>query len=1104
MFRKLIALAAVLPAAANIVQISNTRSGRCLQPNGETLEAAPCKDNDPQQQFFMETIVQGSQIWGFKTAHRLVFKDATSDVPALCLTLGGEDGPQLAECNEAADLELEEQSRGHFIKQARRCLQFFGTEDALEIRTGGCAVAKKPENTARFLVTLAPQVGYLSEEQSPYDCNKAMTTIQNDDFRCLTVKFKDRALAWQPCGKEGGKLRRYQTFIVEANQDEEQDGKSVHHIHWVGARNTFCLDRDGSLKEDGKCGFVPAFALLGSAEGELILRLNGPNNWVLGADCWSVAEPGNVAECSSAAAKGYRLESATEFSDNSCKARASADGSLVSLSSVAGAWHDENWPASQPHASFYEFDKEVDHVFGELYRAGDAANVREGSSWLYKTCLTDAATGKKYIKAVMMIIAVDGVSTYQPWAWNTGEMYVKVCVDRSCTNVHADNFVALEHPNGDPIGYSCAGSPCYIGFTTMFTIGEPEGRSCAYTMCLDLADWESVEINGHQQVDNGGAQTSAFVGRRQFWPLSCTWYCGDGNVNPGEECDDGNNVDTDSCTNGCQNAVCGDGVVQEGVEECDDSNTVDDDTCHNDCTLNQDYINDICGDGVATGDELCDDGNDSNLDECLNDCTPNTCGDGHVCTACGEDCDDGNTINTDSCLNTCVDAACGDGVHAPSLGEECDDGNQNDNDDCLNNCDIATCGDNVLGPGEQCDDGNGINTDSCTNGCTDPICGDEIVSSYVDPVTLLTVTEECDDGNFIESDACKNDCTLNVCGDGVQKSTELCDDGNEDQTDGCLNDCTLPSCGDGHIGTYPDPNNPTGPDIVEECDDQNTVNSDDCINCVSATCGDNIRRTSEPNPEECDDGNENDNDACKNDCTDNVCGDGVVRTGVEECDDGNESNNDSCLNTCVWNTCRDGHREIGVEECDDGNENNNDFCTNDCNTATCHDGILRTASPDPEECDDGNLFDDDFCVDECKDMECGDGHVGPGEECDDGNAVDTDDCKSDCTWNICGDSVTGPDEACDDGNQDNTDDCLNTCELASCRDGFVHAGVEECDDNNDDDLDHCTNGCKIATCRDGKVCAVCGEECDDDNDNNNHHHSSTGTSTSSSWIRAGA
>ena len=40
----------------------------------------------------------------------------------------------------------------------------------------------------------------------------------------------------------------------------------------------------------------------------------------------------------------------------------------------------------------------------------------------------------------------------------------------------------------------------------------------------------------------------------------------------------GNAVNDDTCSNICQLARCGDGIVQSG-EECDDGNTADDDAC---------------------------------------------------------------------------------------------------------------------------------------------------------------------------------------------------------------------------------------------------------------------------------------------------------------------------------------------------------------------------------------------------------------------------------------------------------------------------------------------------------------------------------------------
>ena len=79
--------------------------------------------------------------------------------------------------------------------------------------------------------------------------------------------------------------------------------------------------------------------------------------------------------------------------------------------------------------------------------------------------------------------------------------------------------------------------------------------------------------------------------------------CGDGVVDEGEECDDGNSDSTDACTAECVPARCGDSIVHAGVEDCDEDNIIDDDCCSTMCKAP------VCGDGVvATGcQEECDD-----------------------------------------------------------------------------------------------------------------------------------------------------------------------------------------------------------------------------------------------------------------------------------------------------------------------------------------------------------------------------------------------------------------------------------------------------------------------------------------------------------------
>jgi cysteine-rich repeat protein len=83
--------------------------------------------------------------------------------------------------------------------------------------------------------------------------------------------------------------------------------------------------------------------------------------------------------------------------------------------------------------------------------------------------------------------------------------------------------------------------------------------------------------------------------------------CGNGVIDAGEECDDGNEDPADAC-NQCIAPVCGNGIL-EGDEECDDGNGIDFDGC-TDCRLA------VCGDGVREGSEECDDGNDVPLDGC--------------------------------------------------------------------------------------------------------------------------------------------------------------------------------------------------------------------------------------------------------------------------------------------------------------------------------------------------------------------------------------------------------------------------------------------------------------------------------------------------------
>lgn len=137
--------------------------------------------------------------------------------------------------------------------------------------------------------------------------------------------------------------------------------------------------------------------------------------------------------------------------------------------------------------------------------------------------------------------------------------------------------------------------------------------------------------------------------------------CSDGNVDPGEGCDDGNQINEDACTNTCELAKCGDGFV--GPDEgCDDGNQVDDDACSNECGPTS------CGDGVVQAPEACDDTGESA--ECNVDCTLVSCGDGKPNQSADEQCDDAG--ESASCNADCTLAVCGDGKLNAAAGETCE------------------------------------------------------------------------------------------------------------------------------------------------------------------------------------------------------------------------------------------------------------------------------------------------------------------------------------------------------------------------------------------------------------------------------------------------
>ena len=120
----------------------------------------------------------------------------------------------------------------------------------------------------------------------------------------------------------------------------------------------------------------------------------------------------------------------------------------------------------------------------------------------------------------------------------------------------------------------------------------------------------------------------------------------------------------EAASGGPATGVCGDGVVNAG-EACDDGNTVGGDGCSAECTVEIGWRCDPpgtpcinfpnCGDGIVDDGEACDDGlrNDGHYGGCNTDCTlaPH-CGDGVIQTD-HEQCDPGMNVAGNGCTADC-------------------------------------------------------------------------------------------------------------------------------------------------------------------------------------------------------------------------------------------------------------------------------------------------------------------------------------------------------------------------------------------------------------------------------------------------------------------
>ncbi|RKH71508.1 DUF4215 domain-containing protein [Corallococcus interemptor] len=591
--------------------------------------------------------------------------------------------------------------------------------------------------------------------------------------------------------------------------------------------------------------------------------------------------------------------------------------------------------------------------------------------------------------------------------------------------------------------------------------------------------------------------------------------------------------------------LVGDGRLQPG-EQCDDGNTVSGDGCSSTGTVEAGYLCNVPGNACSLA---------------------TLCGNGTVNT--GELCDNGGTAGN-GCTATCDLSLCGNGVFNnqayPSYAQEvCDDGNRFEGDGCSRQCEVEP-GFACAGSPSRCvragvavfNTGVDAQNRRLPTGAVDPhwfyagtttgaatgvrdasdwplemqsarfmaaqgvqTC---VYQDFLIPSTtkvgqfrlrLATFNDNEFDGARVNGVAIMPVTVSEPAGQSWQKNIfrefgtnaawrpglnriELCNE-NDDNPPNAFRylfvDAYDDRCGDGAISPR------------EECDDGNTANNDGC----SATCGiepghgcagapSTCAKTcgnGNLNPgEQCDDGNTNANDGCNASCRVEAgyscptpgqacvasCGNGAIDAG-EQCDDNNVFGSDGCSASCRIETgyscsgapsvcaplCGNGVLNPG-ELCDDGNTNLNDGCSNAC---TLELGYACATPGQP-------------CA-----KTCGNGNVDPGELCDDGNLTSGDGCATECRVEdgyacsapasgpsvcaqTCGNGTLDANETCDDGDEVSGDGCSNGCRVETgyscsgqpstcvtiCGDG-LRAGAEACDDGNTAAGDGCNATCTV-------------------------------------------
>jgi cysteine-rich repeat protein len=386
----------------------------------------------------------------------------------------------------------------------------------------------------------------------------------------------------------------------------------------------------------------------------------------------------------------------------------------------------------------------------------------------------------------------------------------RIAVGLDITHTYdADLDISLDSPGGAPINLASdlgGSGQNYTG--TIFDTFCPSSivaGTAPFTGCFrpqaSLVAFSGTPSQGGWTL-GAADDADGDTGTLNSWSLAlcvAPATCGDGATDAGEQCDDGNAINDDACTNACLSPQCTDGLLQAGSgEECDDANAVNGDCCSSACLLElgcESEPNNVCAqpDGPLSP-------------------SPSA-GFNAAISPVGDQ--DFVAFTVPAAANVSIETfsgaspgACTGGIDTVIylVGTDCMTVLATDDQDGLNSCSkidpamVTDAGARQLPPGTYY-----VRIEDYLN--------NSVITAYNVVITLTSLCgngnvqpfEGCDDGGTSGGDGCSALCQVEqgwgctgnpstcvfTCGDGVINGTDQCDDGGTSGGDGCSDVCTI-------------------------------------------------------------------------------------------------------------------------------------------------------------------------------------------------------------------------------------------------------------------------------------------------------------------------